>query len=483
MGLAYISGALTNAGFNVKILNSEILLAPYTIDIKKKVPEAFFHDREEYVKYYEIFHPVWDILKDTIIKEKPDVIGISVWSGAYRSVINICRVVKSFNPEVIIVLGGIHATIDPYSIMKNQEVDFLVCGEGEIASVKLWTIIKEGKDIYENSKYIKGVWNKLNGNIYNGGKTELIDSCDQLPLPNYEGIINGDIRQSIGGIITARGCPFNCSFCASEVIWTRKVRFRSIDSCIQELEYYRNKFNLTSFRINDDSFCVNKVRVIEFCHKLVKKFSFTWDFGIDANVNSLDEEIIQNLESAGCSSISVGIESVSERIRKNFIDKNIDLEYARKIISYINRTAIDTGVYFMTGFPYETEEELKETIKFMEDIKPSRNMWSIVTPYPGTKLYNYAIEKKVLPEVDPIYLMHHSLKTNMSIIPLDKYEKLLQDILKSSEEIEKKSSSEKNFKKLIKRIMRLWFRLFSDPKTVIKKIINKLLGKVRYGKK
>jgi len=436
LGIAYIAGALTECGHEVRILNGEQVLAPSTIDENSKPDAAFFHATEKYLKYHDLSLPIWKIMGDEISKESPDIVGVSMWSGSYQSAINTCKVIKALDSNIVTVVGGIHPTLDPYSVIKHPEIDFVVCGEGERAAVELWQLLEKGGDIEEKAIGINGVWTKANGHIHEGGKTELIEEIDDIPFPKYEALI-GDPSAAIAGIMTARGCPFGCTFCASKAIWGRKVRFRSVDSCIEELSHHREKFGLKWFRVNDDSFCLRKERVLEFCNKLVDRFGHTWWFAIDANVGNLDQEIIDKLEWAGCTGISIGIESVVPRIQK-LCRKSINLDRAREIISYINKSKIDCGVYFMTGFPHETEEELEKNIKFMKETKPKNSMWSIVTPYPGTELHRYSVEQGILPEVDPIHLIHHSAKTSMADIPLGRYEEILRRILRIREKIARK---------------------------------------------
>lgn len=468
LGIAYIAGALTASGYNVKILNGEVVLAPYTLKENSKTPTAFFHATDRYVKYHDISLPLWEILGNAIIKESPDVVGLSMWSGSYLSVLNICRVIKILNPDIITVVGGVHPTLDPISVIEHPEVDFVVRGEGERVVVDLWKLIEEGGDIHRKACSIRGVWTKVNDKIHQNDKADMIEEIDEIPFPNYEVIVNENPAQAILGIMTARGCPFNCTFCASKTIWGKKVRFRSIDSCIDELRYYRERFGLKWFRVNDDSFCISKQRVLEFCDKLVENFGHTWNFAIDANVNNLDEEIIRKLEWAGCTGISIGIESVVPRIQK-LSRKYINLNHARKIISCVNKSKIACGAYFMTGFPEETEKELLETVKFMSMTKPENSMWSIVTPYPGTELHQYAVQKGILPDASPIHFMHHSLKTAMANIPLERYKKILHRILRIRDKIACRYRYKRNcygFKSLLLGLSR--------PRSSFRKLIEKV---------
>lgn len=427
LGIAYIAGALTAAGHDVKILNGEKLLAPFTVDPSIPSPGIVVPSIDRYVSFHDPSSFIWSILAKEILALDPRVVGFSMWTASYQSVINTAKALKDLNPGVMIVVGGIHPTIDPLSVIKNQAVDFVICGEGEHAACRLWDLITKDNDSRLESTKIPGVWTRLNGQVWNGGKTPLIESIDDIPFPNYE--VAKDLSvQSIAGIITSRGCPFGCSFCASEAMWTKRVRYRAVQECLTELAYYRSKFNLENFRINDDTFCLNRARVKEFCDQLVARFGRTWEFMVDANINSLDTETLSILKNAGCMQINFGIESVAPRIRQLFINKKVDLDHAKKMVEEMYRVGLMSSVYFMTGFPGETEEELKSTISFMEELGAANNIWSIVSPYPGTDLYEYCLAKGYLRNVDQLHLMHHSLATSMAEIELHEYRVLIEII-------------------------------------------------------
>jgi anaerobic magnesium-protoporphyrin IX monomethyl ester cyclase len=428
VGLAYIAGALMASGHAVKILNGEELLIPHTLDPKIKVPPAFFHATERYIQYHNLAQPVWQVLGQAIAAESPDVVGVTMWSGAYQSAMNTCQVVKAYLPDAITVVGGIHPTLDPLSVIGQPHVDFVVCGEGEEVAVALWELFERDGDVHSQTVQIQGVWTRVDDDIHRGGKARRIENLDEIPFPNYE-TVSGNSSVGVLGLTTARGCVGKCLYCASKEMWGTKVRFRSVASCMDELAYYRSRFGLRWFRVNDDSFCMSKKRALAFCDQLVDRFGHTWGFDLDTRVDTLDTEIVDRLEWAGCTGISMGIESVVPRIQ-SFSHKVVDLEHARQMIAYINRSKITSGAYFMTGFPHETEKELEQSVRFMIETRPQTATWSVVTPYPGTELHRYAVERGIMPDVSLLHLMHHSLKTSMADIPEERHKVLLERILR-----------------------------------------------------
>ncbi|HUT60394.1 MAG TPA: radical SAM protein [Phycisphaerae bacterium] len=463
LGLAYVAGALTAAGSDVQILNGEQALASHTIDRGAKPPPLLFHATEKYLAYQDPSSPIWRLWAGSILAESPDVVGLTSWSAAFFSTVNTCKALKAIRPDVVTVVGGVHATLDPSAFMDVPEVDFVVRGEGERAAVALWGLLRDGGDVRRKSTAVRGVWTRLDGRTHDGGTAALIEPLDDLPFPSYDRLI-GRPADAIPGLVTSRGCPFRCGFCASDALWTARVRFRSVDSCLDELEDYRRRYGLESFRINDDSFCVRKGRVLEFCDKLVKRFGRgRVSFWADANADTVDDDMIEALESAGCSTLCLGIESVAPRIRRQFIRKKVDLDHMRRLVARINRSRVSAGAYFMTGFPHETEQELIQTVEFMKDLKAEINEWSVVTPYPGTELHRYALEHGILPDAGPEHLMHHSLKTSMADIPLRRHEEILREVLDICEALRIRQAKRRGGEAFYRRWRR---RLLHPGKTV-----------------
>ena len=424
LGLAYVAGTLTSAGHEVEIVDGDRVLARHTLDPAIPEPGILVSSIDRYLEFHDPQSPIYEILAREILARNPRIVGFTVWTASFQSVINTANVLKKFRPDIIIVAGGIHATIDPAGVMQQPAIDFVICGEGEAAARQLWDVLARASDPFAESTRIAGVWTRLEGRVWKGGKTSLIERIDDLPFPNYDGVRNFS-AQNIAGIITSRGCPFGCSFCASESIWTRRVRYRAIDACLDELAYYRERFDLRSFRINDDTFCLKRARLQEFCTRLVARFGNTWDIMVDANADSLDAEKIRLLKQAGCRQINFGIESVAPRIQKLFVNKRVNKEHAKAVVDEMYGAGIMSGAYFMTGFPGETEEELESTVAFMEELTATQNIWSVVSPYPGTPLHGYSLAHGYLRPVSSLHLMHHSLDSNMADIEPARYRQIL----------------------------------------------------------
>ena len=193
----------------------------------------------------------------------------------------------------------------------------------------------------------------------------------------------------MGLFMTSRGCPYNCSYCATS-IWERKTRYRSIDNVMQEIRFVIEKYGAKQFTFKDDSFTVNRKRVVEFCEKLIKEgFGISWD--CNTRVNLVDEEMLRLMKKAGCTSIKVGIESGSERILK-LMSKNITFEQCGEAAKLFRKVGIHWTGYFMMGLPSETREDIYQTLKFMKELNPDYASLSVYEPFPGTGLFEKGVE-------------------------------------------------------------------------------------------
>lgn len=441
LGLACMAATLRTAGHHVTLFDADAFARPL-VEAGDNTPRAFFHDAASYENAMQDSAPLWDTLARSILEYAPRIIGITIWSGAYPATMALCRSIKRLAPHVHMIAGGAHATLAPETLLLEGAFDYVVCGEGEEAGAQLWHWLDQetaatstdGMNTHAEKKNalpnIPGIWGRFpDGSIHDGGRSPLIANLDALPPPDYEGIVPEPPSSPVAGIITARGCPFRCGFCASEAIWTARVRYRSIDSVLDELVSHHQRFGLTQFRINDDSFCLKRDRVEAFCSGLTQRFGAgVMTFWIDANESTLDESTIRLLEKAGCRFIAIGIESVAPRIREAFIRKKVDLDHARELFAFINTTRILGGAYFMTGFPEETEEELLLTLNWMRTAKPANPMWGVLAPYPGTELHTYARDHGILPQAGFEHFMHHSVKTSMANIAPERHARLMEQI-------------------------------------------------------
>jgi len=374
LGLGYIASILKQNSHEAIIYNADFYDSSFYPDQRK-----LFENYDDYKKILnDLNAPIWEEVRETIKDVKPDFIGIQMYTGTFKSAQIVAAIARELKPEIRIITGGTHPTLDPTGTIKSGIYDYVIRGEGEFAMLD----IVNGTD----PKQIKGVTFKdKNGKIFNNEDRDFIENLDSLPFPERDNFYSGNGKIDIGAIITSRGCPFQCTYCASPQIWKRRTRYRSIDNVLEELEYLVKKKNVSLIRFQDDTFSLKKNRTLDICEKILsRRLNIKWL--CDTRIDKLDKEILQLMKKAGCIRIKVGVESGSNEILER-VKKGISVEKIQNIIRLIKEVGISLTTYFMIGFPWETDEDVKKTIQFAEEIGADYNSLSIIAPYYGTQLY------------------------------------------------------------------------------------------------
>ncbi len=334
-------------------------------------------------------------LEKRIEQEKPDVVGITAMTFTLLDVIKTVQTTKRVNSKIKIILGGPHIHIYPEETIKIRGIDYLVLGEGEKPLKDLLDRLDDTKKLYE----IKGIVFKDQDRIINTGPREPIENLDALPFParhltlykKYGSMVAK--RFPVTTMFTSRGCPYKCLFCDRPHLG-KVFRDRSANNVVDEMEECQ-KMGIKEIFIYDDTFGVNRQRVLDICNEILKrKLEIAWD--VRNRVNVVDEEILQKMKEAGCSRIHYGVEAGTQKIL-NVLRKGITLDQVRKAFALTRKVDIQTLAYFMIGSPTETKEDILETIKFMKKLNPDFVHISITTPFPATDLYRLGLEEKILP--------------------------------------------------------------------------------------
>ena len=333
------------------------------------------HYDVEILNWHNI-HKTPEKIEDVLLEKRPDVIGFSILHANRWGGIQIARIAKNLDPNVKIVFGGIGATsLWEHFLTHFPEIDFVITGEGEYAFLDLIKWIEKGGNDGLNN--VKGIAFRKNGKIVKIEDTELIPHLDRLPIPAkyFEYQL----------LSSSRGCPWRCTFCGSPKFWSKKIRFRSPENFVKELEMLYKK-GITFFYFSDDTFTIDKDRVIEICKRILeKKIEISW-YAI-SRVDYVDDEILYWMRRAGCTQISYGIESGSEKIRK-LLNKKINTAQIKKAFALTRKYGILPRAYFIYGSPGETWETIQETLDLILEIKPLSVIFYILDLFPGTELYS-----------------------------------------------------------------------------------------------
>ncbi|MBU1102470.1 B12-binding domain-containing radical SAM protein [Patescibacteria group bacterium] len=333
-------------------------------------------------------------IKDRIKKAKADVCGLTCPTPTMAHVGRLVKLIKEILPASQTVLGGIHPSVMPEQSLRETGADFAIFGEGEITFYELIESFKQNQP--EFSKIAGLAW-RSGEKITINEPRRLIQSLDDLPFPArdlfnlplyYSAPTKKVSEENATPILTSRGCPFNCIHCCSRVVWRGQLRFRSAQNVLAEIEECIKKYNLKEFNFFDDTFTVNRERVMEICQGLIdRRLNISWI--CFSRANTIDQELIKIMEQAGCKKISFGLESGSQEIL-NLMRKNTTLQMAHQAVQIVAENNIAVHASFMLGNVGETEETIKETIKFAKSLPLDNATFFITSPFPGTDLYTIA---------------------------------------------------------------------------------------------
>lgn len=363
LGLAYLGAALKEEGHKVRILDLG------SLQIENK-----------------------DIMR-LVNSFKPNLVGITALSYNYLEMVELCKHISGCP----IVLGGVHCTSLPKLSLEDTKADFLILGEGEKTIVELANYIEKGGNLNE----IEGLAYRKNGKIVINHRRELIEDLNTIPFPAWD-LLDLDLHNSLfrGGykhfhnytfylpILTSRGCPYKCKYCASTNFWGPSIRFRSPENIINEIEYDIKKYNVTHFEIWDDNFTLNRKRVIKFCKLILQRdldISLYLPNGVRAD--TLNINLIRLMKRAGFKGLILSPESGVQKILKN-VNKTQDIRKVKEIAKVLQKERILTSAFFILGLPGDTINTVHKTIDYGTSLPINGIAYLIFTPLPGSELFN-----------------------------------------------------------------------------------------------
>lgn len=344
IGLAYIIASLQNSHHE-----------PFLIDCFPRRKENF--------------------MRKKIREQRPDVVGISVFTYNLEKAINIARLIKKENPSIKIIFGGIHPTLEPEETLKRDEVDAICIGEGENAVVEYLDKLEKGEEVN-----VSGIWYKKNGRIIKNPLRPLNENLDSLPFPAWDfwdmSLYLKTFPKPSGGIyvLASRGCPFDCSFCSQkalrEILSTNDrsyYRIRSAENIIKEMkqniEKYGNK-GLKAFLFADDTFGLNKQQYVQFTDLYVKEgLNNIYPWGCQTRADIIDEDWVRRAKISGCFLVEFGLENVDEDIRIKKFKKNITNLQFRKAIDLLKKYNIIYNLNILIGSYGETIADIFKNVR------------------------------------------------------------------------------------------------------------------------
>ncbi len=333
-------------------------------------------------------------LEDRIRKFQPDVVGLTATTPAIYDAYEAARIAKRVNPNALVLIGGPHATFTADEVLREcEQIDIVVMGEGEETFKQILDRFEKNKG-YED---ILGIAYRKNNIVKINPPRPLIRDLDNLPIPAYdllpmEKYVVEGVRYA--AIMTSRGCPYNCIFCSSSLQFGKKWRAHSPERVLEELRILREKFRVREIEFLDDTFTLNPKRAIDLSRKIVEEgLDISWS--ASSRVNTFNRSVGEAMHKAGAHTIYFGIESGSDKTLK-FIGKGITRQQAIDAVKAAKEVELNALGSFVIGFPYETEEDIRSTIRFANKVNVDLAQFTIATPYPGTRLWEIAVRENLL---------------------------------------------------------------------------------------
>lgn len=389
LGVLYVAAALEEAGFEVQALDLD--------------PEV--ESRLGAIQDFD-----------------PDLVGMSFYTNTYPRARRLAADLRGALPQARIVCGGVHATALPEATMRELAPDYLVWGEGERTAVHLAHYLAgEGA---ASPAEIPGLYYWEGDRIQGTGSGEPIQDLDALPFPARHlldfrpylappGMIRGVVLDRVTTIFTSRGCPYPCIYCASRVVQGKRVRRRSPENVVAELEKLVADYGIRGFYICDDLAAGDREWMLAFSRELADRgLGLQW--ACQSRVDQVDAEMLAAMREAGCIQVDYGVESGAERTLKT-MGKRARVGDALQAFRLTHRQGLRSLATFILGFPEETEADMEETFRLARELKASYTAFYFLTPYPGTPIYHTAVENGW---VDPDHIAPERFSHRQSELPV-----------------------------------------------------------------
>ncbi len=427
LSVGYVGAALRRAGHEIAIYNAES--AP---DDELRAPMKGAELLQSHHVYIDVLkdrsHPIWREFRSVMAEVDPDVVGLTVMSCKFDSAKVLTEIARERREDVRVVWGGPHPTAMEEECFARGGADYVIPREGEVAAVKLMEHLG-GELPFESASGVVG-WDRERRRVVRGGPIEYEKDLDAMPFPARDALLFPErtANRVLGAVITSRGCPYDCTFCDSKVVWTRQVRNRSPENVVAEVVETYERFGQRSFNFVDDTFTLNKKRVSAICRAL-RQADLPINWTCTTRCDALSPEMIREMKDAGCSVVTVGIETGSERMLKE-MKKGIGVADVLRASEMLDQGGLDWHAFFMIGMPRETREDIEATRRLIEQISPGRIELSVFTPYPGTEEWRVAKEMGLIEEpVDWARYSHQSDDNHfIQSIPREEFQQIRREM-------------------------------------------------------
>lgn len=377
-------------------------------------------------------------ITDKILSRNIFYIGFTTLTPRFPNISRITYELKKADKDIVTIVGGPHISGRPQDC-RYDGINYGIIGEGEEAFLELLNSLISNKD----TSNIDNLVYKKEDKLVINKKRPFIQNLDSLPLPAWDLL---DLKNYLdpvffdgphAGIFTTRGCPQDCLFCASKVTWERKLRYRSIENIIQEIGELVNKWDIKNFYFYDDQFAIKTNRTIELCNKIVSE-NLNIKYQAQIRADSINKELAIALKKSGCVSAAIGVETGNEEMLK-FIRKKETKDQIKNGIKILKEEGVPITASYILGLPGDTHETIKQTLDFAKELNTEQMKFMLLTPVPGTEVYNMAVEKGLL-NPDDLDQMEQTTYYDSTAVNLSKVS--IEDLIRyqdlAYEELDKK---------------------------------------------
>lgn len=376
LSLMYLAAAVERAGFSPWIIDANLLNIPP------------------------------DRIGGIIGTLRPDLVGLTATTATISTVIQYVRHIRIAVPGCFIFIGGPHVTFLPTETLAGcPELDAIVIGEGEETVTELIKSFSATDPHWPGA--IRGIaYRQKDGNqehIVVTPSRPLIRDLDQIPFPARHLVPFSEYKlfnknSPVGFMITSRGCTFACKYCASSHLMGGKFRARSPKNVVDEVEELSMKFHVDTVEFLDDNFMLDRSRALNIAQEIQSR-GLDISFVASSRVNEVNRDALRRLKQAGLSTIYYGVESGSQRILE-LMNKRITLSQAEDAVRIAKDCGISVITSFILGYPGETYDDMNATIRFAIHLDPDFAQFTVLTPYPGTPIFQELEQKNLLPADD-----------------------------------------------------------------------------------
>lgn len=334
----------------------------------------------------------------------PNLICLTAVESQYPFIKKLANTIKKNWPDKYLIIGGVYATLKPDDVIKDC-FDAVCIGEGEYPTLELLRQIQAGASPHG----IPNLWIKsIDGKVEKNAPRPFLQELDNLPFPDRAMWLPWikEQREDELAVLLGRGCPYNCTYCCNHAIKKASpgqyVRFRSPENIVKEISFLHTTYPTQSkIYFEVESIALNKGWLLEFCKQLEAfngKINHVISYGCNFRISpqSLDPEIFLALKKANFYKINIGLESGSERVRREILKRNYSNEDFFKVTAMAREYGFKIYLFNIIGLPGESYADYLETVSLNRQCQPDMHYTGIFFPYQGTEIYDICIREKFI---------------------------------------------------------------------------------------